>query len=67
VSDTPLTDAYRDKVSAIEITKHPLREFGDLLDFARRMEEQLSALKRGEFICCKCGLRKDAEHVDADF
>lgn len=40
----------------------------------RRMESELAALKiahdlllRGEYICCKCGLRKDSKPVGADF
>lgn len=37
-------------------------------DFARGLERELAALKRGEFICAKCGLRKDGEHSgEADF
>lgn len=28
----------------------------------RLLQEQIEALKRGEFICRKCGLRKDGEH-----
>ena len=31
------------------------------------MIEQLIALHKGEFICTKCGLRKDAEPIKADF
>ena len=31
-------------------------------DFARQLERELTALKRGEFICQKCSLRKDGEH-----
>jgi hypothetical protein len=33
----------------------------------RRQAEQIEKLRRGEFICKKCGLRKDAEKVHADF
>ena len=28
---------------------------------------EIERLRRGEFICSKCGLRKDAEKTDADF
>ena len=31
-------------------------------DFARQLERELAALRRGEFICQKCMLRKDGEH-----
>ena len=30
-------------------------------------ERQLAELRRGEFICAKCGIRKDAEHEHGDF
>ena len=43
-------------------------------EFSRQMESalaaaqaELAALKRGEFICRKCGLRKDGEWPSADF
>lgn len=26
--------------------------------------QEIRAMKRGEFVCKKCGLRKDAEHED---
>lgn len=29
--------------------------------------DELEQLKRGEFICRKCGLRKDGEHEPAEF
>lgn len=28
---------------------------------------KIAALERGEFICTKCGLRKDSEHEKGDF
>jgi hypothetical protein len=31
------------------------------------MSEELKRLRRGEYICKQCGLRKDAEKIDADF
>ena len=36
-------------------------------DFARQLEREVSELKRGEFICRKCGLRKNNEHERGDF
>ena len=30
-------------------------------------QAQIAALERGEFICSKCGLRKDGEHENGDF
>lgn len=30
-------------------------------------ERAIEELQRGEFICKKCGLRKDGEHEPADF
>ncbi len=38
-----------------------------VLEEGYKLELELAALKRGEFICSKCGLRKDAEHEEADF
>jgi hypothetical protein len=34
---------------------------------AEAAEREVEALRRGEFICAKCGLRKDAETIEADF
>ena len=31
------------------------------------LRAELEQLKRGEFICRNCGLRKDGEHAAADF
>lgn len=59
-----------------EIVSHPaeyyrvqqiLRDRADLLAEVDRLESQRLALLRGEFICSKCGLRKDGEKVDAEF
>ena len=32
-----------------------------------RLKAEVEALKRGEFICAKCGLRKDSDHPKGDF
>jgi carbonic anhydrase len=32
-----------------------------------RLKAEVEALKRGEFICAICGLRKDSDHQKADF
>lgn len=32
-----------------------------------KLRAELEELKRGEFICRKCGLRKDSEHEHAEF
>lgn len=50
----------RDLLDANEIMGHCYGALGALLD-------ELKALKRGEFICSKCGLRKDGEKVEAEF
>ena len=34
---------------------------------ADTLRAELEQLKRGEFICRKCGLRKDGEHAAASF
>jgi hypothetical protein len=34
---------------------------------AEKAEAELAALKRGEFICQKCGLRKDSDAPKGDF
>lgn len=31
------------------------------------LEQRIAELERGEFICKRCGLRKDSEHEKADF
>jgi len=31
------------------------------------LAQEIAQLKRGEFICRSCGLRKDGEHTPADF
>ena len=31
------------------------------------LEEQLDKIKRMEFICCRCGIRKDGESEGGDF
>lgn len=60
-SDTPRTHAIKlDERGAA----------GLMLAYERlcqQLERELAALKRGEFICSKCGLRKDGEQVKADF
>ena len=71
-----------DFARSLELTVAELRkevaEANDLFDklrqqheWLRKDAEQASArcaqLERGEFICKKCGLRKDAEHEPADF
>lgn len=43
---TPRTDAYRDSISATEISKHPLREFMGALDFARALEIENAELRQ---------------------
>ena len=34
---------------------------------AETLRSELERLKRGEFICRKCGLRKDGEHAPVEF
>ena len=36
--------------------------FEQMRNLACQLERELNALKRGEFICRKCSLRKDSEH-----
>ena len=33
----------------------------------KQLRSELDKLKRGEFICAKCGLRKNDEHAKGDF
>lgn len=32
------------------------------VDLIQRLAQRIKELERGEYICRKCGLRKDAEH-----
>lgn len=32
-----------------------------------QLRKELDELKKGEFICGKCGIRKDSEHTKGDF
>ncbi len=72
--------AGRVQVDAVALgTLHQERDkANDLFDKLRQQHEWLrkdaeqasarcASLERGEFICKKCGLRKDAEHEPADF
>lgn len=36
-------------------------------DEITRLRERVAQLERGEYICKKCGLRKDDEHPKGDF
>lgn len=60
---TPLTD--------VEVESHQFESHSNQLSymtsFARQLERELAALKRGEFICVSCGLRKDGEKDDPEF
>ena len=38
-----------------------------IVDAHNKLRAELEGLKRGEFICRKCGLRKDGEHAHAEF
>ncbi len=64
MSETPRTDAV------FASTDHA----GIMRDFARALERELAAvtaenerLLRGEFICHKCGIRKNDTHPKGDF
>ena len=37
---TPLCDAYAESISAVEIVKHPIREFADAIQFAKKLERK---------------------------
>lgn len=43
---------------------HSARDIGIAIDVLCDENERL---QRGEFVCRKCGLRKDADHVHAEF
>ena len=43
------------------------RTIGELNVSRSKTEATLRELQRGEFICKRCGLRKDGEHEQADF
>ena len=54
IETTPRTDALDFR------WKDPSK--AELAQLARQLERELAALRRGEFICQKCSLRKDGEH-----
>ena len=69
-SDTPRTDAKE----FIILDKYGTPKRVVYSAIAKDMERELAAaqkeieeLNRGEFICRKCGLRKDAEFEKGDF
>ena len=53
---------WNEKVVSFQV--HP--DGATRLDIVR-MAEELVSLWRGEYICQKCGLRKDGEDEDHDF
>ena len=44
-----------------------LQQYSQMETRAEQAERELAALKRGEFVCAKCGIRKDSEHAKGDF
>lgn len=58
-----VTDVLNDPLSQYV----PPHAYLTMVRRAERAEAKLAALKRGEFICSKCGLRKDGEYEPADF
>jgi len=58
---TPRTDALLSP--AWKTSVPPLSErYAIMSQHARQLERELAALRRGEFICQRCSLRKDSEH-----
>ena len=71
MTPTPLTDYHT--FSCDPKYSRPSVDYVDA-SFCKSLERalaaaqaELAALKRGEFICRKCGLRKDGEGPIADF
>ena len=59
--------ALQDHVNLLPVI-HPARD--ELYKMEQRiteLEEECDALLRGEYICSRCGIRKNAETVEADF
>jgi hypothetical protein len=54
-----MSDIPRWKPRIIELTDHQRR--------IAELETEIEQLKRGEYICAKCGLRKDGEGLPEDF
>ena len=79
MSDTPRTDAISNATAYWqedyrELARQLERELAAAqaqTDTAERLiadlNYQIAALERGEYICRKCGLRKDSEHEKGDF
>lgn len=69
---TPRTDAVDSLAPNGEpATDHDYRRMRNLSERLERetveLRQQLAELERGEYICNKCGLRKDSEHEKGDF
>lgn len=72
--DTPRTDMAASTlrfIGAIAVPGDGTRVLDGDFDyvsasFARALEREIAALKRGEFICKRCGIRKDADASGQD-
>lgn len=71
MSETPRSDALRrqwsDACNYEAALMEAMESHSSLERALAAAQAELSALKRGEFICRKCGLRKDGEHEPGDF
>jgi len=64
MSDTPKTD----ELCAIKPSGMVFMQWvQEIVESHGEIERELNELKRGEFVCKKCGLRKDGEHLLGDF
>lgn len=58
---------HRELIDAIGTRINESQSIYDLCAEVLRLQEEIERLKRGEFICQKCGLRKDSEYPKGDF
>ena len=69
---TPRTDALDRELyarqpadSSIEWAEFMIDKIIVALNHGRELEREIAALRRGEFICSQCGIRKDGEVTGA--
>ena len=67
IADAENTGGMRVGLPQARIDCSQLEALCRLAELADALHAELEQIKRGEFICRKCGLRKDAEHAKADF
>lgn len=66
-SESGMMRTMREAADEIEQLRKDRDVHAANLALVLKLEADIERLRRGEFICSKCGLRKNAEAPDADF